>query len=583
MDNAKEGQYRKASSPGQNRLSFANPNFHLNSFCAAYPPRESLERPNTTPLFVVFDPSAPELIETPSPFERGAWRKLLEHYPGRLPILINGILKYGCLLGYTGEKVKKGCKNLSTADLDPEAMSRMLAGDIVLKRVQETSIDEFPLRLSPLGFVPKATGGLRRIHHLSSPRASGTNAGIDSEHAYLAYARVQDVITDIITAGKGCFIIKRDMEAAFRNIPVAAQDQWLLGFKWDGKVFKERCLPFGLRTAPMLFNLFAEALHWILHAWLGWDLVNHLLDDVVHIVPFKERDTIPRRLAGYILVTDVLGIPRNSEKDECGQEVIVFGYELDTVRSVMRLPAAKRIKLQSRAQDALIGGQLSLWETQVLAGLMSWSAPAVQLGWVFCRRIWDFERRFNIHQPRQRLPLPLEVREDLTWWSTLLLTFNGTRFFDDASRTPFHLFTDASGVGMGGFFYAGGSSNWKENIRLTSRENSYSMAIPQRELILPLDINVFEVQAVGQAIRRWGRRWSGQHVLIHTDNAATFYGIGKGSIASLANRHLRLLLCEAAQMDIKLTPLWLAGATNELADALSRFRFEIIANWCPHW
>jgi hypothetical protein len=136
---------------------------------------------------------------------------------------------------------------------------------------------------------------------------------------------------------------------------------------------------------------------------------------------------------------------------------------------------------------------------------------------------------------------------------------------------------------MGGFFYAGGSGDWKENIRLTSRENSYSMAIPRIELTLPLDINVFEVQAVGQAIRRWGRPWSGQHVFIHTDNSATFYGLGKGSLHSPANRHLRLLLCEAAQMDIKLTPLWLAGTTNELADALSRFKFETIANWCPHW
>ena len=89
--------------------------------------------------------------------------------PGRLPTLISGILKHGCLVRYIGEKVKKGCKNLSIADLDPDVMSYMLAGDIVLKRVQETSIDEFPLRLSPLGFVPKATRGLRRIHYLSSP------------------------------------------------------------------------------------------------------------------------------------------------------------------------------------------------------------------------------------------------------------------------------------------------------------------------------------------------------------------------------------------------------------------------------
>ena len=74
-------------------------------------------------------------------------------------------------------------------------------------------------------------------------------------------------------------------------------------------------------------------------------MVNHLLDDVVYIVPLKERDTIPQRLVGYVLVIDFLGIPRNSEKDKYRQEVIVFGYKLDTIRSVIRLSAVKRIKL----------------------------------------------------------------------------------------------------------------------------------------------------------------------------------------------------------------------------------------------
>jgi hypothetical protein len=85
------------------------------------------------------------LIKTPSPFKRKAWRKLLGHYSGRLLILISGILKYSCLIGYTREKVKKGYKNLSITNLNPEVISRILAGDIILKRVQETLINKFLL------------------------------------------------------------------------------------------------------------------------------------------------------------------------------------------------------------------------------------------------------------------------------------------------------------------------------------------------------------------------------------------------------------------------------------------------------
>jgi hypothetical protein len=38
-----------------------------------------------------------------------------------------------------------------------------------------------------------------------------------------------------------------------------------------------------------------------------------------------------------------------------------------------------------------------------------------------------------------------------------MTVFNGIRFFDDLSRTPFHLFTDAYKKGIGGFYYERGS------------------------------------------------------------------------------------------------------------------------------
>ena len=33
----------------------------------------------------------------------------------------------------------------------------------------------------------------------------------------------------------------------------------------EGKFYVDHCLPFGLRSAPFLFNKFAQALEWILH------------------------------------------------------------------------------------------------------------------------------------------------------------------------------------------------------------------------------------------------------------------------------------------------------------------------------
>ena len=77
-------------------------------------------------------------------------------------------------------------------------------------------------------------------------------------------------------------ILKRDVKDASRNVPVAPQHEWLLGFKWRNKHYKETCLSFGLSTAPFIFNLFGEGLHWILVSYLRWILV-HYLDDFIAI------------------------------------------------------------------------------------------------------------------------------------------------------------------------------------------------------------------------------------------------------------------------------------------------------------
>ena len=34
----------------------------------------------------------------------------------------------------------------------------------------------------------------------------------------------------------------------------------LLGMRWDGRIFVDKTLPFGLRSAPMIFSALADAL-----------------------------------------------------------------------------------------------------------------------------------------------------------------------------------------------------------------------------------------------------------------------------------------------------------------------------------
>jgi hypothetical protein len=137
-----------------------------------------------------------------------------------------------------------------------------------------------------LGLVPKHDSGLCRIHHLSHPEGTSVNDHIPAGEAAISYTRLTEVLDAVDRSGRHSIIIKRDVKSAFRTIPIAPHQQWLMGFTWAGRLYTETCLSFRLRTAPFPFNLFVEAFHWILQTFLHW-IVFHYLDDFMTILsPF---------------------------------------------------------------------------------------------------------------------------------------------------------------------------------------------------------------------------------------------------------------------------------------------------------
>ena len=58
---------------------------------------------------------------------------------------------------------------------------------------------------------------------------------------------------------------------------VSPADRHLLGFLWDGNVYVDKVLPFGLRSAPLI-SAVADALLWIMHRrGVTWAI--HCVDD----------------------------------------------------------------------------------------------------------------------------------------------------------------------------------------------------------------------------------------------------------------------------------------------------------------
>ena len=95
----------------------------------------------------------------------------------------------------------------------------------------------------------------------SGPRGASVNDGIEKELCSLKYVLVDEAMREVIVLGQGTQLAKFDIESAYRLIPVHADDRPLLGMRRE-KTNIDLALPFGLRSAPKVFNAVADAMHW---------------------------------------------------------------------------------------------------------------------------------------------------------------------------------------------------------------------------------------------------------------------------------------------------------------------------------
>ena len=133
---------------------------------------------------------------------------------------------------------------------NPDIVSDYLAREVALHRMWKCPMGVRPkgVHISPLGLIPKKNkpGKWRMIVDLSSPWGSSINDGISSDVASLQYTSIDDLAALVVSEGKGSYLVKADIQEAYRMVPVHPEDQHLLGVEWNGAVFIDKVLPFGL-------------------------------------------------------------------------------------------------------------------------------------------------------------------------------------------------------------------------------------------------------------------------------------------------------------------------------------------------
>ena len=289
----------------------------------------------------------------PCPLNQTGWKRLTQEYPDKLVIAtLLGICQFGCRIGYEASRQKPTIHaNLSTAQAEPHVVSAEIQIELRKHRLKKySSIVALPQHYtaSPLGLIDKSDGTKRRIHHLSYPPAdeSAINNGIPEEYGTITYSSISEAISAIQDFRAKAVLVKRDFESAFRHIPISPLDSPLLGFHWEGAYYAEQFLPFGLRTAPYIFNLFAEVFHWVLNHELqkkGRPVhIIHYLDDFLLVLPpgseLQEYSKLFNELSARV------GLSIKVSKNEEGSIASFAGIEIDTESMVIRLPPKKLLK-----------------------------------------------------------------------------------------------------------------------------------------------------------------------------------------------------------------------------------------------
>ena len=82
---------------------------------------------------------------------------------------------------------------------------------------------------------------------LLSPQGNSINDAIQNDLCSLKYATVDQAVQRILCLGQGTLLAKIDTEHAFRNVPaINPADRMFLGTSWNGRLYVNMDLPFGL-------------------------------------------------------------------------------------------------------------------------------------------------------------------------------------------------------------------------------------------------------------------------------------------------------------------------------------------------
>ena len=479
--------------------------------------------------------------------------------------LLNG-MERGVRIDFVGDRsIRRDGPNLPITDVDVAKVDAVIKADVAAgKKAGPLARPPCPwFVVSPIGAVPKkGSAKIRVIHHLSYP-FDGDSVNADVLAVKCELGRFADAARAVVRLGRGCHLVKLDVEAAYKQVSVHPDDWHLLGFKWQGHFYYERVLPFGLKSSCRIWEWYATALHRMFES-MGIDCVIHYIDDFLFVI--KSRTEADGHLERALDLCRRLGIPMSAAKTEGPCTALIFlGILLDTVAMTASLPAEKLAEIRRLAEVWASKSSATAKELQSLAGTLAFACCVVRPGRFFIRSLFARAAQMKAAgaDRHSAWSLTADVRADIAWWGTFAPAWNGTSLLLEKEWTEAHrieFFSDACGSGYGAHY----GPHWFE-ARWTAQNRADAMRAEQESM------PYFEMYALVTAAMTWGHEWRGKKIMFRSDCMPVVYAVNGGSSPVPQIMHLlRELARSACLHGYDFRCLHIPGEDNTIADLLSR-------------
>ncbi len=508
-------------------------------------------------------------IPLPSNWKLEVFESYLIDYHDKFVI---NLIHCGFPIGHDGRETSKVIPKNHRGALEyqneiDEYFKKEIAKDTVLGPLD---INVFGNRscFSPLNTREKPDTTERRILvDLSAPPLLSVNDGINKDlyldrEVDLRLPNIDKLVNLIHKHGVGCYLYRRDLRKAYRQVKICPKDVPLMGMVHRGRYLWDKVCVMGSSSSAHICQRVSDAIVYAFRK-VGQDLGHHDYFDLLNYLDDLAGCSTESRVEFEYselgkLLKDIGAIEAENKAIPPSTKMPFVGIVVDTVNMTLSIDDQKMEKLSTIINEWDNKLTASRKDVQQLVGFLSFLASVIPQGRLFFSRILSFLRGMP---KRGSMEIPFQVREDIQWWRVFAPHFNGT-----ASITPpkwekpeMNYSSDSSMVGGGGWL--------RIDNKLLYFHVKYSEEIVQQAQ----HITNLEIYAITIACKLWGDKMKGKKWYIYCDNESATNMINKMKAKEeFAQKCLRNIAWVAAKNEFQLKSTHLSSAANRWSDLLSR-------------